>query len=60
MGSNYCHIGVAETDGESLAVFVVIDNLVKGAAGGAMQWMNRQLEATGNHRTNTAPALGWT
>ena len=58
VGSNYCHIGV-DTDGESLAVFVVIDNLVKGAAGGAVQWMNRLLgmpETTGL----TAPALGWT
>jgi len=58
VGSNYCHIGV-DTDGESLAVFVVIDNLVKGSAGGAIQWMNRLLglpETTGL----TAPALGWT
>jgi N-acetyl-gamma-glutamyl-phosphate reductase len=58
VGSNYCHIGI-DTDGESLAVFVVIDNLVKGAAGGAIQWMNRLLglpETTGL----TAPALAWT
>jgi N-acetyl-gamma-glutamyl-phosphate reductase len=58
VGSNYCHIGV-DTDGESLAVFVVIDNLVKGAAGGAIQWMNRLLglpETTGL----ITPALGWT
>jgi len=58
VGSNYCHIGI-DTDGESLAVFVVIDNLVKGAAGGAIQWMNRLLglpETTGL----TTPALGWT
>ena len=57
VGSNYCHIGV-DTDGESLAVLVVIDNLVKGAAGGAIQWMNRQLglpETTGLE----APALAW-
>ena len=56
-GSNYCHIGVA-TDADTVAVFVVIDNLIKGAAGGAMQWMNRQLgfeETTGL----TAPAPGW-
>jgi len=57
VGSNYCHLGVA-ADGESLAVCVVLDNLVKGAAGGALQWMNRLLgwpERTGL----TAPALAW-
>jgi N-acetyl-gamma-glutamyl-phosphate reductase common form len=58
VGSNYCHIGVAAEAG-TVAVFVVIDNLVKGAAGGAVQWMNRQLgfdETAGL----TAPALAWT
>jgi N-acetyl-gamma-glutamyl-phosphate reductase len=58
LGSNHCHLGV-HTDGESLVVFVVIDNLVKGAAGGAIQWMNRLLglpETTGLE----APALAWT
>lgn len=56
-GSNYCHIGVAAS-GQSVAVLVTIDNLVKGAAGGAVQWMNRLLglpESAGL----TAPALGW-
>jgi N-acetyl-gamma-glutamyl-phosphate reductase len=42
VGSNYCHLGVA-VDGNSLVLLSVIDNLIKGAAGGAMQWMNRQL-----------------
>ncbi len=58
IGSNYCHVGVAAEEG-TVAVFVVIDNLVKGAAGGAVQWMNRKLgfdETTGL----TAPALAWT
>ena len=58
VGSNYCHIGVA-VDGDTAAVFVAIDNLVKGAAGGAIQWMNRMQgwpESTGL----SAPALGWT
>ena len=58
VGSNYSHIGVAAEDG-TVAVFVVIDNLVKGAAGGAVQWMNRSLgfdETTGL----TEPALAWT
>ncbi len=58
VASNLCHIGVA-TDGDSVVVMSVIDNLVKGAAGGAMQWMNRLWklpESTGL----TAPAPGWT
>ena len=57
IGSNYCHLGVA-TDSESAAVFVVLDNLVKGAAGGSIQWMNRLLglpEVTGLE----SPALAW-
>lgn len=60
-GSNYCHIGVATSAsprGASFAVMVAVDNLVKGAAGGAVQWMNRLLglpEASGL----TAPAIGW-
>ncbi len=40
VASNYCQIGVA-TDNDTVVVMSVIDNLVKGAAGGAMQWMNR-------------------
>jgi len=58
VASNMCHIGVA-TDGDSVVVMSTIDNLVKGAAGGAMQWMNRLWnlpETTGL----TAPAPGWT
>lgn len=42
VGSNYAHLGVA-CEGDSLAVFSVIDNLTKGAAGGGVQWMNRLL-----------------
>ena len=56
--SNHAHIGAA-VDADSVSVMCVIDNLVKGAAGGAMQWMNRlwQLpEASGL----LAPAPGWT
>jgi len=40
-------------------VLCAIDNLNKGAAGGAVQWMNRLLglaESSGL----TAPAAGWT
>jgi N-acetyl-gamma-glutamyl-phosphate reductase common form len=56
--SNYAHLG-AVTNGNSIAVMSVVDNLNKGAAGGAVQWMNRLLglaETTGL----TAPAPGWT
>jgi N-acetyl-gamma-glutamyl-phosphate reductase len=42
VGSNFAHLGVA-TNGDTVAVFSVIDNLLKGAAGGSMQWMNRLL-----------------
>ncbi len=58
VASNMCHIGVA-TDGESAVVMSVIDNLVKGAAGGAVQWMNRlwKLPETAGL---TAAAAGWT
>ncbi len=42
VGTNRCRIGVA-VDRDHLAVFSSIDNLVKGAAGGAVQWMNRML-----------------
>jgi N-acetyl-gamma-glutamyl-phosphate reductase len=47
------------TNGTSIAVLSVLDNLNKGAAGGAVQWMNRLLgfdETCGL----TAAAPGWT
>jgi N-acetyl-gamma-glutamyl-phosphate reductase common form len=56
--SNYAQMSAA-TDGKTVAVMCVVDNLTKGAAGGAMQWMNRLLgfdESLGL----TAPAPGWT
>ena len=43
VGTNRCRLGVA-TRGRTLVVTSVIDNLVKGAAGGAVQWMNRLFE----------------
>ena len=58
VASNQCHIGLA-TDGDSVVVMAAIDNLVKGAAGGAVQWMNRLWnlpETTGLDM----PAPGWT
>jgi N-acetyl-gamma-glutamyl-phosphate reductase common form len=56
--SNYSNLS-AVTNGNSIAVMSVLDNLNKGAAGGAIQWMNRLLgiaETAGL----TAPAPGWT
>ena len=56
--SNYANMS-AVTNGNSIAVMSVLDNLNKGAAGGAVQWMNRLLgipEITGL----TTPAPGWT
>jgi N-acetyl-gamma-glutamyl-phosphate/LysW-gamma-L-alpha-aminoadipyl-6-phosphate reductase len=40
-GSNYCDIGfAADADGRRLVVVAAIDNLMKGAAGNAVQTMN--------------------
>lgn len=58
VASNHCHIGVA-TDGNTVVVMSVIDNLVKGAAGGAVQWMNR-LWSLPEHAGLTAVAPAWT
>ncbi|HZD54286.1 MAG TPA: N-acetyl-gamma-glutamyl-phosphate reductase [Woeseiaceae bacterium] len=58
VASNYCRIGVA-AGRDHVVVNCVIDNLLKGAAGGAVQWMNRLWslpETTG--LLATAPA--WT
>ncbi len=58
VASNYAHLSAVAADG-SVAVMCAIDNLTKGAAGGAVQWMNRMFglpEAAGL----TAPAPGWT
>jgi N-acetyl-gamma-glutamyl-phosphate reductase len=56
--SNYAHLS-AVANGRTVAVMCAIDNLNKGAAGGAVQWMNRMFglpETSGL----TAPAPGWT
>lgn len=58
VASNLCKIGVA-TDGDSIVVMSVIDNLVKGAAGGAVQWMNR-LWGLPETAGLIAAAPGWT
>jgi N-acetyl-gamma-glutamyl-phosphate reductase common form len=56
--SNYANLS-AVTNGNSIAVLSVVDNLNNGAAGGAIQWMNRLL---GFEETSglTAAAPGWT
>lgn len=57
-GSNYAYVSGA-SNGSDIVVMCAIDNLVKGAAGGAMQWLNRMYgfdETAGL----TAPAAGWT
>ena len=58
VASNFAQLsGVAH--GETVAVTCAIDNLTKGAAGGAVQWMNRMLgyeETAGLMQ----PAAGWT
>jgi len=58
VASNYAHLS-AVAEGGTIAVMSVLDNLVKGAAGGAVQWMNRLL---GFAETDglTTPAPGWT
>jgi N-acetyl-gamma-glutamyl-phosphate reductase common form len=58
VASNYAHLS-AVADGGTVVVMSVLDNLVKGAAGGAMQWMNRLL-GFGETDGLTAPAPGWT
>ncbi len=58
VASNRAHIGIAVRGG-SVAISCAIDNLVKGAAGGSVQWMNRLWglpETTGL----LAPAPAWT
>ena len=58
VASNQCHIGIA-TDGDTIVVMAAIDNLVKGAAGGAVQWMNR-LWGLPETAGLEMPAPGWT
>jgi N-acetyl-gamma-glutamyl-phosphate reductase len=58
VASNYAHLSAA-ADGRTIVVMSAIDNLVKGAAGGAIQWMNRLL-GFGETEGLAAPAPGWT
>ncbi len=58
VASNHCQIGVAAS-GDTVVVTSAIDNLVKGAAGGAIQWMNR-LWGLPETAGLLAPAPAWT
>jgi N-acetyl-gamma-glutamyl-phosphate reductase common form len=58
VASNYAHLSAA-ANGRTIAVMCTVDNLNKGAAGGAMQWMNR-LFGLPDTAGLTAPAPGWT
>jgi len=58
VASNYAHISAA-ANGRTAAVMCVVDNLNKGAAGGAVQWMNRMFGLPETEGL-TAPAAGWT
>ena len=57
VGTNRCRLGVA-VRGRTLVVTSVIDNLVKGAAGGGIQWMNR-LFGLPDDEGLRLPGLGW-
>ena len=56
--SNYANLS-AVTNGTSIAVMSVLDNLNKGAAGGGLQWMNRLLGFDEGMGLG-ASAPGWT
>lgn len=58
VASNYCRIGVAAS-GDHAVVTCALDNLLKGAAGGAVQWMNRLWELPETAGL-LAPAPAWT
>lgn len=58
VASNYARLGIA-TNGRAVTVLCVIDNLVKGAAGGAVQWMNRLWSLPETDGLLTAPPA-WT
>lgn len=58
VASNYAHLSAA-ANGRTVAVMSVADNLNKGAAGGAVQWMNR-LFGLPETAGLMAPAAGWT
>lgn len=58
VGTNRCHLGTV-AEGHEVAVFSVIDNLLKGAAGGGVQWLNR-LVGWPAELGLLSPAIPWT
>jgi N-acetyl-gamma-glutamyl-phosphate reductase len=58
VASNMAEVGIA-VSGDTVVAMSAIDNLVKGAAGGAMQWMNR-LFGQPDTAGLTAIPPGWT
>ncbi len=56
-GSSFAHLGVA-TEGDTVAVLSAIDNLLKGAAGGGVQFLNRMLGLPESMGLDN-PAPGW-
>lgn len=57
VGSNYAVLSATVRD-ETVVVCSVLDNLLKGAAGGSMQWVNRLLGLADVTGLET-PAAGW-
>ena len=57
VGSHGCRLSAA-VDGQHAVVMGVIDNLVRGAAGGALQWLNRKSGWPATLGLDT-PAMGW-
>jgi N-acetyl-gamma-glutamyl-phosphate reductase common form len=55
--SNYAVLSTS-VDSETIVVCAVLDNLVKGAAGGSVQWVNRLLELP-EETGLVQPAAGW-
>jgi N-acetyl-gamma-glutamyl-phosphate reductase len=56
-GTNRCQLGIA-VRGRTLVVTSAIDNMMKGSAGGGMQWLNR-LCCFPEHTGLVLPGLGW-
>ena len=56
-GSNYAVLS-ANADKETAVIYCVLDNLLKGAASGAIQWANRLLGKPEEEGLNIAPP-GW-
>jgi N-acetyl-gamma-glutamyl-phosphate reductase len=57
VASNYATLS-ASADGDTIAVYSVLDNLIKGAAGGSLQWVNRLLGLADSEGL-IAPTAGW-